>query len=214
MSVCVAWLGPSNCPDALVREQVTGQRRTRQAPSPLATLEMQKRGTQYLRIPGMRRASGRDGALHAVAIACRRPSQGVRGSCGAVRRRLSKCVRYRASTVIRLGTMQQHRCSAQPVTPDQRAEPATQGCHSVQRAHAWRRASLQRSGSWALSTSGTGLAATQPRGWRSPRLSCPELGSLAPPPCLGPRAPSSRRAMERGIAAAGQVACHCCRPRA
>eukprot|EP00798_Chlamydomonas_sp_ICE-L_P013708 gene13708-19601_t len=35
-------------------ESVHGQQRTRQAPAPLSTMEMQKRGTQWLRIPGER----------------------------------------------------------------------------------------------------------------------------------------------------------------
>lgn len=37
---------------ATIAPQVRGQTRHRYAPSPLSTLEMQKRGTQYLRLPG------------------------------------------------------------------------------------------------------------------------------------------------------------------
>jgi hypothetical protein len=40
-----------DAPTATVME-VRGQQRLRYAPSPLSTLEFQKRGTQYLRLPG------------------------------------------------------------------------------------------------------------------------------------------------------------------
>ena len=45
---------PQGCQEAPLAKvlSVEGHRKTKWAPAPLSTLELQKRGTQYLRLPG------------------------------------------------------------------------------------------------------------------------------------------------------------------